>query len=271
MDRMQVIYQALRDCMIRVTVKNKLGDLDTGAAFHIGDGYFATARHVIDGFEEIELEHSKGFADIEKIEMQEKLLLEDDSIDVAVIKTQITFTDYYLKGLGSKRSGKDFNFVPLGVLLDDTVSDDHILGQVLLMGYPPIPMSDDAELVAVKGEINASIVKYVGHSHYYHIISTVARGGFSGGPVIDADGFLIGVYTESLNKSERDVELGFSAVLSIDPLLQLLKKNGIKFERNFNYLYEDQSNETEDYFFEEYYDTQKRRVLGWAYDRLEGK
>jgi V8-like Glu-specific endopeptidase len=34
--------------MVRVTVETEDGNLASGAAFHIGDGWLVTARHVID-------------------------------------------------------------------------------------------------------------------------------------------------------------------------------------------------------------------------------
>src|SRR4051794_11261216 len=42
------LFQLYKVCMARVMVRDSNGDLANGAAFHIGDGYLVTARHVID-------------------------------------------------------------------------------------------------------------------------------------------------------------------------------------------------------------------------------
>ena len=94
------------------------------------------------------------------------------------------------------------------------------------MGFPPIPFSNSPNLVAVKAEVNAVIDKYIGpHPHF--IISSVPRGGFSGGPVISEYGFLLGVLTESLIESDKPAEIGFASAISIEPLINLIYENNI--------------------------------------------
>jgi hypothetical protein len=250
MNRMQAYYQALRERVVRVTVEDKNGDISTGTAFHIGEGYFATARHVIDGFRSIRLDHMDGFAMIESIEIVNTFFPSDKTIDVALLKTAIEFTPYHLGYYdgSAERALANFKGIPFGALIDDAVSDDHILSEVLLMGFPPIPFSGYPELVAVRGEVNASMKKYVGSAHYCHLISTVARGGFSGGPVIDDYGVLLGIFVESLVKDANPSELGFAAALSIEPLLRLLKDNEITLTDNFNILDQQEPGEYDDWY-----------------------
>jgi hypothetical protein len=224
-NNMYWIYRAVRECVVRIIGNNAKGDPEIGTGFHIGQGYFVTARHVVEDLSQMQIKHTEGFAMIESITVKSMLFPRDPKIDLAVLKTDIQFTKYYLNGYGAMpgHTLSDFKGIPLGSLIDDAVSDHYILREVLLMGFPKIPLSDQPELVAVRGEINATVRKYIGPSHYFHVISTVARGGFSGGPVIDDDGFLLGVFTESLTTSDRkDTEIGFAAVLSIEPLLILI-------------------------------------------------
>lgn len=121
-----------------------------------------------------------------------------------------------------------------------------MLSKVLVMGYPPIPLSQGPVLVAVQGEINAIVDKYCGpHPHF--VISSIPRGGFSGGPVISEYKFLLGIFVESLLDADQPVELGFASVLSIEPLLVLLQENGIYIHGNSNILAEVQPNAKEVY------------------------
>ncbi len=266
MGRMAAIYHSLKECVVRMTVTDANGDQATGAGFHIGQGYFVTARHVVEGKAKVVAEQMEGLAMINSIDVKSAYFPADPKIDLAVLQTEIHFTDYYLQGYKSMqgRTLDDFRGIPLGALVDDAVSDDHILEEVLLMGFPPIPLSDRPELVVVRGEINATMLRYIGPNYYYHIISTVARGGFSGGPVVDSNGFLLGVFTESLIANGKETELGFAAVLSIEPLLTLLKDNGIVLKQNRNILSE---SEAEDY--DEWYEARKKENLKWYFpDRL---
>lgn len=66
------------------------------------------------------------------------------------------------------------------------------------------------------------------HSPLVHfIVSATARGGFSGGPAILQDGYLLGVVTSSLLRDNLPSELGFQAVLSVEPLRILLGERGM--------------------------------------------
>lgn len=260
MNKMQMFYSTLRERVVRATVEDSNGDTSVGTAFHIGGGYFATARHVVDGFRNIRLDHTEGFAMIESIDILRTYFPKNNDIDVAVLKTAIHFTPYHLGYYDNspERALDGFKGIPFGALIDDAVSDDHILSEVLLMGFPTIPMSDRPQLVAVRGEINASMTKYVGSDHYFHLISTVARGGFSGGPVVDQHGVLLGLFIESLVMNGASSEIGFAAVLSIEPLLRLLKDQGIILPQNYNLLDEDQSLE-----YDEWYDRMKAENYYW--------
>ena len=109
-----------------------------------------------------------------------------------------------------------------------------VLHQVLLLGYPPIPFSDHPVLVASAGEVNALIEKYTG-GHPHFIVSSMARGGFSGGPALvaynEADEqtgtAALGLVTESLNRNDQVTELGYTAVLTVEPIYDCLEKHGL--------------------------------------------
>ena len=61
----------------------------------------------------------------------------------------------------------------------------------------------------------------------HFLISATPRGGFSGGVAIHEDGDALGVVTSSLHKATLPAELGFLAVLSVEPILQCLSDNGL--------------------------------------------
>lgn len=261
MSTIKKLFWALSEAMVRVTVVNSHRDQRTGSAFHLGRGYFATARHVLDDAREIQLSHCPYSAMIDRVDVVKTIVPEREEGDVAVLKTKVHFTDYHLtfhKG-SKKRALESLASIPFGPLVDEAVSDNHILDEVLLMGYPRVPLSRTPELLAVRGEVNASLIKYLDHGYYVHIISTMARGGFSGGPVIDEHGFLIGIFSESLMADHPQEELGYAAAISIEPLLLLLKRHRIVFTDNYNILLNSQV-----LGYDEWYENKKERTLGLA-------
>jgi len=219
------LYQSYKRCLVRITVKNDLGDLSTGTAFHIGDGWLATARHVVEGYdiEEIISEYCS-----KKLTAAQIIYHSNPLVDLAVIRTDLNLA-HYMEKVTIVNPPDGFvkaDHIVFGDHLDDWLGDELCLSKVLLMGYPPVPFSGRAELIAAEGEINAVIDKYnAPHPHF--IISCMSRGGFSGGPVLSEYGFLLGVLTESLIHDSRDEELGYSAAVSIEPLLELLHSNGV--------------------------------------------
>ncbi len=76
-------------------------------------------------------------------------------------------------------------------------------------------------LVAVAADINAVQDRYDA-PHVDFIISSVPRGGFSGGPVIHSAGFLLGVLTDELSVDPATPEAPFAAALSVEPIRTLL-------------------------------------------------
>ncbi|WP_461373707.1 S1 family peptidase [Candidatus Aquicultor sp.] len=217
-------YQKYKVCMVRITIKTHEGNLSNGAGFHIGGGYIVTARHVV---ERHEIEEVVGGFGNQNVNIKNIFYPSDSRIDLAVMETDFSLDYYMNKGviIVGKRIREKVECILLGGHLDDWLDDELVLSKVMVFGYPIIPFVG-AQLVAVEGEVNAIIDKYnVPHPHF--IISTIPRGGFSGGPVISEYGFLLGVLTESLVENNKDAETGFASAISIEPLLNLLYENRI--------------------------------------------
>ncbi len=219
------LYQSYKYSMVRVSVKTKAGDLSNGSAFHIGDGWLATAAHVVNSgeIERIISEYCQQKLKIEKI-----ICHNDERVDLAILKTNLDLNHYITKTsiVHPPEGFVQTDHIQIGGHLDDWIGDELVLSKVLLMGYPPIPFSNDAVLLATEGEVNAIVDKYNGpHPHF--IISNMGRGGYSGGPVISEYGFLLGILTESLVINGQSEELGYSSAISVEPLLVLLKENGV--------------------------------------------
>jgi hypothetical protein len=213
-----------RPAMAAVFVETSHGTA-TGSAFHLGDGYYATASHVVlgddlvvDGFRPEGL-HA---------EFDAQLVCTDEANDVAIARI-----DYVAD-----------KTIPIGSHLDDWIRDeDFYLSEVLILGYPPIPRSDDVVLVAVSGEVNAVIDRYDRNDATPDfVLSPLPRGGFSGGPAISSHDFVLGVISHELVALSRDdprhdvrddspvpyARPGFTAAVSVEPLINLMMAYGLR-------------------------------------------
>ena len=231
---MKELYERYKCCVVQITVRTQVGDLATGTGFHIGDGYIVTARHVV---EDYSIESVAGTYSSQNVTIKNIFYPSSSKIDLAVLETDFSL-DHYLEKTTIIEDGKPkekVDRIPLGSHLDDWIGDELVLSRVVAFGYPRIPLSKEYVLVAVQGEINAVIDKYSGpHPHF--VISSIAREGFFGGPVISEYDFLLGVLTESLTDGDQALENGFASVISIEPLLVLLHENKIRIRGNDNIL-----------------------------------
>jgi Trypsin-like peptidase domain len=228
--------------MVKIEAQLSSGDYDIGTGFHIGDGFIATARHVVEASKIRVVAHpligsSRRNAEFcfmsddpkdhceHDLNVEEIFKPEDPKIDVAVLRTDFN-SDFYTSDQLTSNDRKISHFRLQFVYDEDLHETDILLRQVLLMGYPRIPQTTDAFLVCARADINAVVGKFnAPHSHL--ILSSTARGGFSGAPVINERAEVIAICTESLNDNKDFVETGFTAALLVEPLNRLLADNDI--------------------------------------------
>ncbi|HAS41175.1 MAG TPA: hypothetical protein DCS93_11885 [Microscillaceae bacterium] len=226
------LYESYRGAMAYIEVELPNGDRSIGSAFHIGEGVFVTAKHVVNNVKILSMATTEyyytpddnGNATINgnpqkyRGELPKELTLKEGPffhpnglIDVAAIVC----------------AEKDIIPIPLGRHLDDWINNSQfIMAETVVMGYPPIPFSQEPLLIVAKGEINAVVDKYnAPHPHF--IISTMPKGGFSGGLCLIEWQFALGVIVESLVNNNRETELGFMSVITIEPIFNCLVHHNI--------------------------------------------
>lgn len=210
-------------------IDNTTEEHGIGTAFHVGDGVFITAKHVVENKTidviattkrsfRITDDNSSQIATQSYINPQQFKLIDgprfsddEDAVDVAVFKVD-------LNGLELPRLTFDstINF--------DINDNTFLLDDVLVIGYPPIPYTIMPIQITAVGQVNAVID--VRHSKYPHfIISSLARGGYSGGPVISETGKVIGIVTDSLVNNNNLTESGFMTILCSDAVVTEAQKH----------------------------------------------
>jgi Trypsin-like peptidase domain len=198
-------YAEFRDAVVPVITVDRDGDEHIATAFHVGDGVFVTAKHVVADMQSCSIE-VRGSDGDRRIAI-EAFGHSKETADVAGFRVRDMA---YLPA------------VPLGSHLDDWINDPaFVLNEVLILGYPPIPLSKHNVLIAARGQVNAVIDLYSA-DHVHFVVSGMARGGLSGGVVLSEWGFALGVITASLVHNGEPEQLGFLTVLSVEPILQCL-------------------------------------------------
>lgn len=233
------LYSKYAGSMAYIAVESTDGTPGIGSAFHVGEGVFVTARHVV--------EHKR----IVELAMTERtnVRLEGDEatgaqtfIDDGKEKYPVHRVD---NGLLQVRQGPFFHpnqkvdvavfqvaeiddrtpHVQLGDHLDDWLgAGDFVLTEVIILGYPPIPLTNAPHLVAARAEVNAQVDLREGE-HVHFILSSMPRGGFSGGIAVTESEVALGVVTSSLLTNGKESELGFFAVLSVEPIFVCLAEH----------------------------------------------
>lgn len=223
-----------RSCVAYIETLDANNDVGIGTCFHVGDGVFVTARHVIEG----RFIRNIGFDDFDA---NQELLEKPENWgkkahgSISINSGPHFHPDKTIDVACFKAKPYPQSYIPLGGHLDDWLGQyELVLYRTLVLGYPPIPFSDRPVLVASVGEINALVDKYTG-GHPHFIVSTMARGGFSGGPAlvaynednVNGGTAALGIVTESLTTNGRDPELGYLAVLTVEPIYHCLEAHGL--------------------------------------------
>lgn len=225
-------FAQYRGCVAFVATEAPDGSIGCGTAFHVGEGVFITARHVVEsrtitevGFDDDSV--IQGFLELPKFWgkqthghvniVQGPLFHPDPRVDVACFRIEPFPKAWF----------------PLGAHWDEYLGrHELLLHRTLVLGFPPIPLTAEPRIVASVGEINALVDLYVG-GHPHFIISTMARGGFSGAPVLvaydeenpDGGTAVLGLITQSLLENDKATEQGYMAVLTIEPIYVCLERN----------------------------------------------
>ena len=202
------VVKRWRSSVFKIYPKNGTAQIGTG--FLVREDLVATARHIPAQLGDFTIATENG----DVLPHNETIVLPNAGIDVALIKlTQ-----------------------PINHILPMRLSEHvDILDDVVVMGYPPVARTDNAYLLANKGEITAVVTRYDENTAGL-LISTLLRGGYSGGPVINVRGNVIGVMAENLYQQigedniDRNAGLGIAAATPICFVRDLLINKGAPLE-----------------------------------------
>lgn len=217
------LFRQYDNCIVRVRVKQPDGDLANGTAFHIGGGAFVTAAHVVRGNSDAQLflgdtcrKPDDGWP------VTGILYHPDANVDVAIVLSELWREFSVDHETEFKVNGERPRFIEIPEMYGEWIEDSLVLTRGVICGYPKVPRSNGAYKLAVSAEINADVQRYdVPNVHF--IVSSTARGGFSGAPFISEFDMLLGVVTDAL--SDDGQEYPFMAVVAIEAVYDILEQN----------------------------------------------
>lgn len=177
----RLVTEKLGQAVRPVVVTKSSGDEDIGTCFLLGNQCtLVTARHVVERMSRIEIPDFYG----NPIKIKSIKVSTDPSLDVAII-----LADSILSGLPAFRT-----------------SGYRVLDEVLCLGFPPVPgfqstlISDqatvNAELKASSGRVVAESNSYLDQQKYF-LINARVKGGNSGGPIVNHQGYVIGILVQA--------------------------------------------------------------------------
>jgi hypothetical protein len=230
------LFKAYAAAAAYIEVELPNGDRHIGSAFHVGDGVFVTARHVVENNKILEICSTESTyirlsdGDAEKarifmVENDQRIPIRDIANGIMRLKSGPYFHHDERVDVAVFEVAEidpDTPVVPLGSHLDDWLgSSDFVLTEAIVLGYPPIPMATGPVLVGARAEVNAQIDLY-DTPNVHFILSSMPRGGFSGSVALSEYGMALGVVTRSLTADNSPTELGFMTVAGIEPIYDCL-------------------------------------------------
>lgn len=212
------LYRKYDQCIVRVQVELPGGGIGNGTAFHIGGGAFATAAHVVRSFANPTIYQGRA-RHTETGWAVNNILYHPEDADVAILISDL-WRERPVKHTGEETFDcEPAAHIEIPEMWGEWIEQSLVLTRGILCGYPVVPRSDGAYKLAASAEIHTDINRY-DTPNVHFVVSSAARGGFSGAPFISEFDKLLGIVTEALYDESSHPYMAVIAIEAIYPILE---------------------------------------------------
>jgi Trypsin-like peptidase domain len=197
----EFIYEYYSKATIQITGKNSKGDVHAGTGIIIAPNWILTCAHVLN---DMNLDSSQYHFDSQN---QVKNTFKHASIDVGFIEMETA----------------------MHVLHKPAFRDPIITETVFTLGYPRVPLSQNAALIMQRGDVTNPNITLFGNTTVF-LYSATARPGNSGGPIISESGHVVGIVTTELSEKSEHFPMPFHAGIKTNEIIQAIKDLEIPIE-----------------------------------------
>lgn len=200
----ELIIAVMSPNIAHITGTTPEGDVHGGSGLLIDSNHILTAAHVVN---DMKLDETVHFSGEYEATIKDVVVINLDR-DVALISV-----DLPSPVAESRVAGLAFR--------DPQWSD-----QVTILGYPPVPTTVAAHLTVQTGEIVNPGVETSSSGEWF-LYSAVARPGNSGGPIIGADGRVLGLVTREFSAESEKVASPFFAGVPTSSIVDALEPGSL--------------------------------------------
>lgn len=200
----ELVITVMEPNLAHITGVDSRGDPHGGSGLLIDSQHVITAAHVVT---DMTLDDVVHFSGKHQAAIGEVVLC-DEQRDVAVVRVTPppAVEETLIGGL--------------------TFRDPEWADRVMVMGFPPVPTTLAAHLTVQTGEVVNPSVGTIGDGEWF-LYSAVARPGNSGGPIIAADGRVLGLVTREFSDEAKRAGSPFFAGVPTSTIADAFKEGSL--------------------------------------------
>lgn len=179
------LYHLAASNIVHITGTTESGDIHAGTGIIVSENAILTCAHVIT---DMTLDDKQNFLGSEVSILETRT---HKSIDVGLLYIKDAKLSYNTMGL--------------------PFSEPIIGKELIILGYPKIPLARHAPLTMQRGEVTCEALSTF-YGDEVFLFSAAARPGNSGGPILSSDGHFLGMVTRDLTYEDNSFSPHFAGV-----------------------------------------------------------